>query len=97
MRCRVDDLRHKDVINVKDGTRLGSVCDVEIDTTNARVAAVVIYGKLRLLGILGREDDIVIQWKDIEVVGDDTILVSYNDIYRVRRRAGFWSSLFHGS
>lgn len=77
-------MRHKEVINVKDGMRLGSVCDLEIDTTNARVSAIVIYGKLRWLGLLGREDDVVVRWQDIQVIGDDTILVNYNSPVRTK-------------
>lgn len=84
MNCRIYDMRHKEVINLKDGTRLGNVCDVEIDTVNAKVAAIVIYGRLRCFGLFGREDDIIIKWQDIHVIGDDTILVSYNNICRTK-------------
>lgn len=86
MTCRIIDMRHKEVINVKDGTRLGTVCDVEIDTTNAKLISIVIYGRLRCFGLLGREDDIIIKWQDIQVIGDDTILVCYNNICRTKRR-----------
>jgi len=82
--CRIDDMRHKEVINVKDGMRLGTVCDLEIDTSTARVAAIVIYGRLRFFGLFGREDDIVIRWQDIQVIGDDTILVNYNSFCRTK-------------
>ena len=58
-------LRDKEVINVKDGGRIGFVCDVEVDTQEARLTAVVVYGKLRLFGLLGREADFVIPWGDI--------------------------------
>lgn len=64
--------------------RLGSVCDLEIDMTTARVAALVIYGKLRWFGLFGREDDIVIRWEDIQVIGDDTILVNYSSPIRTK-------------
>ncbi|MVB11497.1 PRC-barrel domain protein [Caprobacter fermentans] len=84
MTCRMFDMRRKEVINIKDGMRLGSVSDIEFDTTNARVVAVVIYGRLRLFGLLGREDDIVIRWQDIQVIGDDTILVSYNNYLKAK-------------
>lgn len=77
-------MRHKEVINVKDGMRLGAVCDLEIDTTNARVSAIVIYGRLRWFGLLGREDDVVVRWQDIQVIGDDTILVNYNSPIRTK-------------
>ncbi|WBY64592.1 YlmC/YmxH family sporulation protein [Thermocaproicibacter melissae] len=84
MNCRIEDMRHKEVINIKDGARLGAVSDLEIDTTNARVSAIVIYGRLRWFGLLGREDDIVIRWQDIQVIGDDTILVNYNSPIRTK-------------
>jgi YlmC/YmxH family sporulation protein len=82
--CRIEDMRHKEVINVKDGMRLGNVCDLEIDTATARVAAIVIYGRLRFFGLFGRDDDIVIRWQDIQVIGDDTILVNYSTPIRTK-------------
>jgi YlmC/YmxH family sporulation protein len=78
------DMRRKEVINVKDGMRLGIVNDMEFDTANARVMAIVIYGRLRFFGLFGREDDIVIRWQDIQVIGDDTILVNYNNYLKAK-------------
>lgn len=77
MTCRMDALRDKEVINVKDGGRIGFVSDVELDTKEARLTAVVVYGRLRLLGLLGREADFVIPWGDIVLIGEDTVLVRY--------------------
>ncbi len=77
MNCRMGDLRNKEVINMKDGSRVGFVSDVEIDTRTAQLTAVVIYGRLRWFGLLGREPDAVIPWKDITLIGDDTVLVDY--------------------
>lgn len=92
--CRIADLRHKEVINIKDGTCLGCVNDVEIDTACAKLVAIVVYGKLKCFGLLGRQDDIVIRWEDIEVVGEDTILVCYNVHYPKKKRNRFFSNLF---
>ena len=75
MPCRMGDLRTKEVISVKNGGRLGFVCDVEIDTHTAQVTALVVYGRARLFGLLGREPDTVIPWKDIEMIGGDIVLV----------------------
>lgn len=77
MICKVLDLRHKEVINSKDGCRLGFVDDVEIDTQNATVLSLIIYGRLRCFGLLGRDEDITINWEYIKLIGEDTILVSY--------------------
>ncbi len=77
MNCRMGDLRNKEVINTKDGARIGFISDVEIDTRTAALTAVVVYGRLRLFGLLGREPDAVIPWKDISLIGGDTVLVDY--------------------
>lgn len=90
MQCRVIDLRYRDVINIKDGCRLGCVNDVEIDTVTARVLCIVVYGPLRWCGLLGRGEDIVIPWENIEVIGEDTILVCYNERPPGRKRFSFF-------
>ena len=76
----------KQFINVKTGVRLGCVSDVEIDTKDAKLLAIVIYGRLRWCGLLGREDDIIIKWDDIEIIGEDTILVKHNVGAKRKRR-----------
>lgn len=78
MNCCVTDLREKEIINLKDGCRLGSVCDVEIDTCTGRVLALIVFGKSKFMGFGGRQEDIRIAWEDIEVIGDDTILVRFD-------------------
>lgn len=73
--CSVTELRNKEVISAKSGCRLGCVSDVEIDTCSGRLVAIIIWGKSKCGGLFGREDDFCICWEDIEVIGDDTILV----------------------
>jgi len=73
--CRIEDMQNKEVICIKDGTKLGCVCDVEIDVCSGKLAAIVVYGRSKCFGLLGREEDCVINWCDIEVIGEDTILV----------------------
>mgnify|MGYP000089124058 CR=1 FL=1 len=86
MICRIDALRDKEVINVKDGGRVGFIGDLEVDTREAKLTAVVVYGRLRLLGLLGREADCVISWKDIVLIGEDTVLVDYEPPSRPQRQ-----------
>ncbi len=84
--CRITDLRNKEVINSQSGCRLGCVDDVEIDTVTARLISVIIYGRPRLFGLLGRCDDIIIKWDHITLVGEDTILVSQCPVSHRRKR-----------
>lgn len=75
MICKLIELRDKEVINIKNGFRMGYVNDIEIDTVTGNIVSLVVYGKSKLMGLLGREDDMIIRWEDIDVIGDDTILV----------------------
>lgn len=100
MNCCVTDLRYKEVINNADGTRLGCVNDVEIDTCTGCVVAIVIYGQVKCFGLFGRTPDIKICWNDICVIGEDTILVKYCPPpcaceVRQRKKGKFFDSFFN--
>ncbi len=75
MRCRIADLRCKEVINICSGMRLGFVCDVLINDTTGQLLALIVPGPCRFFGLLGREDDFVIPWECIRRIGDDIIIV----------------------
>ncbi|BED92344.1 MAG: YlmC/YmxH family sporulation protein [Candidatus Paraimprobicoccus trichonymphae] len=94
MLCRIVDMKNKEVINIKDGSRIGCVNDVELDILYAKLVAIVIQGKLKFFGLFGRGDDIIIDWKDIRVIGDDTILVNYNPIFKKRKKTNFFKNIF---
>ena len=78
MIARISDMHNKEVINICDGTRLGYVDDLEVDTCTAQITALVICGRGKCFGLMGRESDVIIQWENIEVVGDETILVNFS-------------------
>ena len=78
MRCRIADMHNKEVINLRDGSRLGCVDDVEVDTHTAQLVAIVVHGRPKLFGLLGRDGDMIIRWCDIDVIGEDTILVHFD-------------------
>ena len=75
MRVRMSELKCREVINICDGCRIGFVSDLELDCTGGNVVALIVPGKLRCFGLLGREDDFVIPWCCIRRIGDDIILV----------------------
>lgn len=75
---RVSELTEKEVINLEDGQCLGRVCDVEFEVCEQKICCLIIYGRPRFFGLFGREDDFIIKWEDIELIGEDTILVKKN-------------------
>ena len=72
---RITDLSYKEVIHLESGQRLGYVRDAEIDPETGRVTALIIPGRLKWLGLLGREPETVIPWERIHRLGADIIFV----------------------
>ncbi|EAX47055.1 PRC-barrel domain protein [Thermosinus carboxydivorans Nor1] len=72
---KTSDLKLKEVINVGDGKRLGTITDIEIDIETGRLTAIVVPGPGKFLRLFGRNDDIVIPWEKIHKIGMDVILV----------------------
>ena len=75
MTCRIAELQYKELVDITDGTRYGFIGDLEIDTENGSIKNIIVYGKARMLGLLGRESDAVFPWSAIKRIGADLILV----------------------
>lgn len=75
MVSRFSELRNKEIIHVCEGTRLGYLNDLCLDTDTGRVTAVLVPGPCRFLGLFGRDCDYIIPWPCIRRIGDDLILV----------------------
>lgn len=69
------ELCSKEVVQLKDGACLGRVDDVELDADTARIGSLLLLGRPRLFGLLGRDETLTIPWADIERIGLDAILV----------------------
>ena len=76
MNCRLSDLRHKEVISAADGVRLGYIDDIIVDTKTAKVVAFVIFNRFFIFGLFKNQDDIIIPWEKIELIGEDVVIVS---------------------
>ena len=75
METRIAELRYKEVISVEDGSRYGYVGDMEVDLETGQVRTLVVPGRRRLFGLLGREADTYIPWTSVRRFGEDIILV----------------------
>jgi len=69
------DFKHKEVINIKDGRRLGFVQDVEADLESGMITSIIVPGSNKILNMFSGNNDIVIPWQCIKCIGDDVILV----------------------
>jgi YlmC/YmxH family sporulation protein len=77
---KISEFQIKDVVNVSDGKKLGNIGDIEINLSTGKIEAVIVTGNGKVLGFFGRDEDIVIPWKNIIKIGQDVILVRYKTI-----------------
>ena len=54
------ELCSKEVVQLKDGACLGRVDDVELDADTARIGSLLLLGRPRLFGLLGRDETLTI-------------------------------------
>lgn len=76
---KINSLFDKEIISIVDGTRMGDIKDIEFNENTGEITALIISGRLRLFGFFGRKEGSIIPWKNVRVIGDETILVdSFN-------------------
>lgn len=68
------DFRHKEVINILDGRRLGFVQDVNASLETGVITSIVVPWNNKFFNVFS-SNDIVIPWQNIKCIGDDVILV----------------------
>jgi len=93
MTCCFEDLRNKEIIHIKSGSKIGYVDDVVFETRTAKVCGLIVYGRARFFGLFGREEDYTISWGDIEIIGEDTILVSCDFPHFTKKQVSTLGSL----
>ena len=67
------DLSEKDVIQLKTGENLGRIDDLAFE--DGQITQVVLHGRARMFGLLGRDDDLFIPWAAVKTIGTDVIMV----------------------
>lgn len=71
---RLSDLQSKDIININDGKKIGTIIDVNINEDGKMNSLVVERG--RFLSKFSSKSEIEIKWHQVEKVGEDVILVN---------------------
>lgn len=74
---RISEFQAKEVVNVEDGKLLGHIGDLDINITTGKIEHLIIPGSGKMLGIFGRESDVIIPWRNIVRIGADVILVRF--------------------
>ena len=71
----IRELCEKEVVQLEQGVCLGRADDLELDPATAQLQSLILLGRPRLFGLLGRDESLTIPWQEIETIGTDAILV----------------------
>lgn len=76
---KISEFQTKDVVNIHDGKKLGTVQDLEVDTHLGKVTALIVPAQNKFLGLFGNGTEYVIPWTNIIKIGLDVVLVKLED------------------
>lgn len=80
MICSFSDLRDKEVINLRDGRKLGCVTDIDFDIPTGRICRIILPPPGKMALFASSKSNLYIPWDKIEKIGDDAILVRCADV-----------------
>lgn len=79
-KVKISEFQVKDVVSISNGRRLGHIYDLEINVKTGKIEAIIIQGTGKMMGLFGREEDLIISWKNIVKIGADVILVRHHEL-----------------
>ena len=86
----VYELCERDVVNVTTGQNLGKVDDISFEPETASITGVILYGRLKLFGLLGREEDRVFPWEAVRRWAGRRTRPSRGETSKKSGRMFFW-------
>lgn len=81
---KLTELRCKEVINIRNGERLGYIGDLRIECRSGKIVDIIVPTGSPLPFF--KQDEYVIPWDAIEKIGEDAILVDFDCLPRPRRK-----------
>ena len=89
----IHELCEKEVVQLEQGVCLGRADDLTFDPATAQLQNLILLGRPRLFGLMGRDESLTIPWQEIETIGTDAILVHTAVPQATAAQHGFWQQL----
>ena len=72
---KLSELQRKDIINIKDGKKVGRIIDVKFDPSNGYMIKFVIERTHFVRNLLSTNENLSIKFTQIKKLGEDVILI----------------------
>ncbi|MCR5607521.1 MAG: YlmC/YmxH family sporulation protein [Lachnospiraceae bacterium] len=69
------NIKQKEVINQRNGIKLGFIYDIEIQAKCGQITMLIIKAPSRFLGLFGNNYEYIIEYDAIICIGEDVIIV----------------------
>jgi YlmC/YmxH family sporulation protein len=81
---RLSDLAGKEIINIFDGVRLGTIGDSDmiIDPESGEVVSIILPGRSNFLNLWMDRQEIEIPWSSVKKVGSEVIIVDLDETFQ---------------
>ena len=89
----IRELCEKEIVQLEQGVCLGRADDLELDPATAQLQSLILLGRPRLFGLLGRDETLTIPWEEIDKIGLDAVLVRTELPLPEQKSASFWQKL----
>lgn len=90
----IRQLCEKEIVQLEQGICLGKADDLTFDPATAQLESLILLGRPRLFGLLGREESLTIPWQEIDTIGTDAVLVrTALPEQQSAQSADFWQKL----
>ena len=89
----IRELCEKEVVQLEQGVCLGIWPLIPPPPVCTRLQSLILLGRPRLFGLLGREENLTIPWQEIETIGTDAVLVHTQLPSAAPSKPGLWQSL----
>ncbi|HOB22073.1 MAG: YlmC/YmxH family sporulation protein [Firmicutes bacterium] len=80
MLTKSSDLKLREVVNTKDGRRMGPVSDLTFDDETGTIKSISVDNTSLVMRLFGKSSQQEIPWEKIKRFGVDVILVEVEDV-----------------
>ncbi|MDH7576703.1 MAG: YlmC/YmxH family sporulation protein [Bacillota bacterium] len=85
---RLSDLIGKEIINIFDGARLGTIgdSDLVIDPESGEIQSIILPQRANFLNFWVDRQDLVVPWETVKKIGSEVIIVELDRTYTLHKK-----------
>lgn len=88
MSAKISDLQERQIVNIADGKCLGNIKDIELNTFDGTIQALVLPSTGGFWSLLQNQGELLIPWQKVVRIGVDVVLIDMPELVEGTGRGG---------